>query len=415
MPKRFLIGLRSEAMNQVDPKAETETVTPLGHRKTVATSVPFAKDGPLRVPAEPSLLAPKSLLGSLRVGSTLRPDRYTGQEVVGSGGMGEVRRVEDADLNRAVAMKVLKSKDDLERFIAEAQITSQLEHPNLLPVHDIGVDADGNLFFTMQYVGTGTTLEDVVAKLRKGDPETHARFTFRRRVQLIQQVCHALHYAHDRGVVHRDIKPSNIMLGTHGEVYLVDWGIAKLLDGSDEPQPKSELAPAEEEGQILGTLAYMAPEQLRGEVEGVDGVTDLYALSAVLYELLSLRYYLDRIATGATLYAIINTTPLDAESYDDPINGRVPRALSRICRKGLQKERAARFQSAPELERALQLWLEGRAPIVCPGTAMQRGLSALSTAIDGSPTLLPAALLTGAGLAFAAVVALAVVAAGALG
>jgi eukaryotic-like serine/threonine-protein kinase len=361
----------------------------------------------------------KVLADEPTAGDAQEAPRYEVCEEVGRGGMGKVLRVKDTDLNRQVAMKVLITEEaadvHVRRFIEEAQITGQLEHPNVLPVHDFGVSPEGGLFFTMKLVRGHRTIEDVVEKLREGEPETHREFTFERRVQVIQQVCHALRYAHLRGVVHRDIKPQNIVLGSCGEVFLVDWGVAKLLDelGAD---PTSDRAPegvkglrresgragkASEihqtrDGDWLGTPAYMAPEQVVGRQAEVDPRTDLYSLCAVLYELLSLHYYLGPLdgKVGDLMGAILQRVPVDAEAHLDAKNGRVPRILSRICRKGLAKRREERFQSARELEQALQGWLEGNAPIVCPGTAIKRGLSKWGSLIDRYPVMLPAISIT---------------------
>jgi len=390
-----------------------------------------------RVPAggarldRPRGAPPKSVLRQLRSkeagaddgsglgeGAVSGEDRYRVHEEVGRGGMGKILRVEDTDLNREIAMKVLIGEEDLSpeqlaRFIEEAQITSQLEHPGVLPVHDFGINAEGDVFFTMQYIRSHENLADVIDRLRAGDPDYHARFTFERRVQVIQQVCHALHYAHERGVVHRDLKPDNVMLGEHGEVYLVDWGVAKLLE---RPERAPAAAPgvrvrsteagrahATEEGDWLGTVAYMAPEQVLGLNEQIDVTTDLYALSTVLYELLTLNYYLGDVGEklGDVMAAITNRRPPEAESFWDPHNQRVPRSLSRICRKGLEKKKKSRFQDALELHAALQQWLEGNAPIVCPGTAIQRALSRTSDAIDRRPVLTPALMIAAAAVLLA--------------
>jgi serine/threonine protein kinase len=381
---------------ETNDRPSTETVNPF-----VSTSVPASEER-LQLPATRTDMAPRSLLSQLQAGSGPNDvsKRYAVRESVGSGGMGDVRRVHDADLNREVAMKVLKPGKGLSRFVAEAQIASQLEHPNLVPVHDLGVDSDGNLFFTMQYVRSRETVGNVIAKLRSGDREYFKRYTFERRVHIIQQVCHALHYAHERGVVHRDIKPANVMLGSHGEVYLLDWGVAKLIDSEEgfeegtgpmAPKIEAEALIETTDGSVVGTPAYMAPEQLLGEIQKIDGRTDLYALCAVAYELLSLHYHMGR-GDGkgrVTVYSLINTPPEDAENHYDPLNGRVPRPLSRICRKGLSKDREERFQSAKDLEDSLQLWHEGKAPVVCLGTFMQRGLGIFSGWIDKHPLLVP--------------------------
>jgi len=319
-------------------------------------------------------------------------DRYAVEAEVGRGGMGRVLSAEDQVLRRKVALKVLRtgSEEARRRFAEEARITSQLDHPNVLPVYDLGVDPGGNAFFTMKLVRGHTSLAHVIERLRARDPEAHERLTFPRRVQLVQQVCHALAYAHRRGVVHRDLKPHNVVLGPYGEVYLVDWGIARVLpdaaDGEDRIASEAP-PPAAEPRAATGTPAYMAPEQVRtGEVSAR---SDVYSLTAVLYELLTLHYYLGPVEPEELLYAIVAREPVPAESHRDPLNGRVPRSLSKICERGLAKDPAQRYASAGELEEALERWLEGRAPIVCPGTCMQRVLRRWSYWIDQHPFLVP--------------------------
>jgi serine/threonine-protein kinase len=325
--------------------------------------------------------------------------RYAVTDEVGEGGMGTVVAARDQDLLREVAMKVLKKRDKkgelLRRFVHEAQVTGQLDHPAVPPVYDLGLDAKGQPYFTMKLVQGHQTLADVISALRSGDPAAHAHYSFERRVRIIQQLCHALHYAHERGVVHRDVKPENVLVGPYGEVYLVDWGVAKVRDVDDEDASGAELVLAKratetERGLVIGTPAYMAPEQaLR---KGVDARADVYSLAAVAYELLSLEYYLelaDRPSVLNLLVAVANTPPRPAESHVSKANGRVPRILSRVLEKALRKAPEERYQTALELEQALQRWFEGTAPIVCPGTAMQRMLARWINVTDRHPVLVP--------------------------
>ncbi|MCA8920752.1 MAG: serine/threonine protein kinase [Planctomycetes bacterium] len=363
-------------------------------------------------PPRPSVM---SALGLAPGGPDRSPpkERYAVAEELGRGGMGRVLRVEDNDLNREVAMKVLLVDEDatgvdaelLQRFVEEAQINSQLEHPNVLPVHDFGLTPEGELYFTMQIVRESDTIADVLDRLLAGDGPTFLEYSFERRVQIVQQVCNALHYAHERGVVHRDLKPENILIGRHGEVYLVDWGVAKLLDAetaeiqtvrSQQLLEGDGSALETQAGGLMGTPAYMAPEQVLGKHDAVDARTDTYALCAVLYEFLTLHYYLGRVEDSMRklLKAILNTRPVDAEAHLSTRNGRVPRQLSRILRKGLEKSPDKRFQSAAELSAALQKWIEGSAPIVCPGTAMQCNMRKFSRLIDRRPVLVPAVTIT---------------------
>jgi eukaryotic-like serine/threonine-protein kinase len=232
-------------------------------------------------------LGPTIALGTLEGDSDLAEGtpRYGAQTLIAEGGMGEVHLCRDQRVGRDVAMKVVhprhRARRDLEvRFLREARVQGQLEHPAIVPVYDIGRDAAGNLYFTMKRV-LGTTLEDVIVKLRANDPETRRQYPRHRLLAAFASLCQAVHYAHVRGVVHRDLKPSNVALGGFGEVYVLDWGLAKINeDRLDAPQMGREQAEIDgagktEAGVVLGTPGYMAPEQARGGA--VDVRTDVFA------------------------------------------------------------------------------------------------------------------------------------------
>jgi len=195
--------------------------------------------------------------------------KYTFVKELGRGGMGTVYLAEDRELDRLVAIKVLNTPEITEdlrnRMIREAQIIARLEHPGIVPVHDVGTLPDGRLFYAMkyvrgsrldEYVADGTTLHDCLRKF--------------------QAVCDAVAFAHAHGVIHRDLKPQNIMIGSFGEVLVLDWGVAKIPD-----------SPCESEGTIIGTRHYMSPEQARGEIDQLDERSDIYALGAILYFMLN--------------------------------------------------------------------------------------------------------------------------------
>jgi serine/threonine protein kinase len=332
--------------------------------------------------------------------------RHVVCEEIGRGGMGRVLKVRDTSLDRDVAMKVsLQKQATSERLVAEARITSQLDHPNVIPVHELGVSDRGALFFTMKLVRKHQTLLDVIEALAAGDPQAHRIYTFERRVRIVQQICDALHYAHERGVIHRDVKPENVVLGPCGEVYLVDWGVAMLRSVKEQSGVEPVRLPKgsrDERGSTVGTPGYLPPEQIELEPSQVGPWSDVYSLCAVLYELLSLHHYLQgfEVESYTQLAEVVRGgTPRAAETYFDGANGRVPRSLSRICSKGLSKGCRQRWSSAAELNEALQEWLEGRSPVVCPGTLIQRGLSELGCLIDRHPVAVPALTLA---LGFAA-------------
>src|SRR5271165_2938185 len=211
---------------------------------------------------------------------------------VASGAQGEVRRVVDKSLLRTLAMKLLdpahaREEAHRRRFVEEAQITAQLDHPNVPPVHRIGIDDGGQLYFTMKLLD-GRTFEDV---LKAGGHHGDWKELFRM-LQVLVTVCNAVAFAHARGVLHRDLKPENVMVAEHGQVYVMDWGIARVVQQRSGSVP--DAAPgvrvwreaSAEEGVIAGTPEYMSPEQAAGRNADVDARTDVFALGAILYRIL---------------------------------------------------------------------------------------------------------------------------------
>jgi serine/threonine-protein kinase len=218
-------------------------------------------------------------------------DRYQTLGVLAKGGMGEIQLCKDERIARQVAMKVLRGnlRDKEEyrsRFLFEARLQGQLEHPAIVPVHDLGATPNGGLFFTMKRI-RGVTLRDALKAVEAGDPSP--RFSRRRLVSALSSVCLAVDFAHTRGVVHRDLKPENVMLGDFGEIYILDWGIAKVMHRPDTaPGEVSELHTGDETptraGTVLGTPRYMAPERSVGIA---DPRTDIFALGIMLAEILA--------------------------------------------------------------------------------------------------------------------------------
>jgi serine/threonine-protein kinase len=234
-------------------------------------------------------------------------ERYTIGDVIGEGGMGEVRLCKDARIGRDVAMKVVHrsrgSRSDMRtRFLREARVQGQLEHPAIVPVYDVDVLPDGALYFTMKRI-RGVTLADVVELLAAKDDAAQKEYSRRRLLTAFSSVCLAVDFAHTRGVLHRDLKPENVMLGAYGEVYVLDWGVAKV-DGDVEDAVESSAPDMIDDtktlaGALVGTPGYMAPEQLEGKT--VDRRADVYALGVVLFELLTYETLHPRAPTNATL------------------------------------------------------------------------------------------------------------------
>ena len=209
--------------------------------------------------------------------------KYTFVKELGRGGMGAVYLAEDRELNRLVAVKVLNTPDitdDLRRrMIREAQIIAGLEHPGIVPVHDVGTLPDGRIFYAMKFV-RGLRLDEYASQ----------GASLRDRLRKFQAVCDAVAFAHAHGVIHRDLKPQNIMIGSFGEVLVLDWGVAKVL----KPQIDTDFIHGlinenydTSHGTVIGTRDYMSPEQARGEIDQLDERTDVYSLGAVLRFLLA--------------------------------------------------------------------------------------------------------------------------------
>jgi len=219
------------------------------------------------------------------------PERYQPLGTLGKGGMGEILLAKDTRIARNVAIKVLQPhlrerREFRSRFLIEARLQGQLEHPSIVPVHDLGEREGGELYFSMKRV-RGVTLHDALKAVRKGEKAT--RFSRRRLLTAFSSVCLAIDFAHSRGVVHRDLKPANIMLGDFGEVYVLDWGIAKLVSSPDTPIEHALEIPESGDAQtqadkVLGTPHYMAPERKYGVASPV---TDVFALGVILRDVLT--------------------------------------------------------------------------------------------------------------------------------
>jgi serine/threonine protein kinase len=264
--------------------------------------------------------------------------RYELVGKIGQGGMGTVFRVQDRELDRPVALKVLHTRvsdpEAAARMMREARVLARLEHPSIVPVHDSGVLPDGRFYYTMKLV-RGKRLDECVS----------ASTSLAERLRLLLKICDAMSFAHAHGVLHRDLKPQNIMLGTYGEVLVMDWGIAKERGASERIQGETTNGDSEQPGQtapgtVVGTPGYMAPEQARGEVSHIDERSDVYALGAILCFLLT------GLAPG----------PLPPRRHDRSI----PRPLEAICLKAMASEPGSRYANVAELAGDLGDFLAGR-------------------------------------------------------
>lgn len=292
--------------------------------------------------------------------------------------MGQVLGASDQDLERQVALKTMRAHyrgdpDWVLRFLHEARAMGKLQHPNIPAVHEIGINSQGSPFFSMTLV-EGITLLELINRLRAGDPVFHARWTFEVRAQLVQKLCEAVHFAHQRGVLHRDIKPANVMVGGEGEVLLMDWGASYDL--------RATLRPAEYA--FLGTASYAAPERFDGPESSLSPTSDVYSLGILMYELFTLQpaYQEDVGDLTETIRAIKGRELPRPESFKSSRQGRVPREYANIVRRAIHKDPAFRYSSAQEMRDDLQAALQREAPVVCLCTGMKRGLGLVERWID---------------------------------
>ncbi len=302
---------------------------------------------------------------------TTPSERYEVTGKLGSGGLGVVLEALDRETRRVVAIKLprrggaaadtdaalipeesaTRTDPMLDRFALEARVTAQLEHPAIVPVYDVGRSADGTPYYTMRVVGR-RSLRDVLV-----NPEVRATFTTTRLVSVLIQVARALAYAHARGVVHRDVKPSNILVGEFGEVYLADWGIARLESETTLSRGKSEPPPARsvDATGLVGTPGYIAPELITADWGQVDHRVDLFALGVVLYEVLTGTHPFRRDAATDTLAATYGDEP----KRPSEIAPGSPLLLEDLCLALLAKDPAARPSSAEEVALRIEECLEG--------------------------------------------------------
>lgn len=279
--------------------------------------------------------------------------RFESRKTVAKGGMGSIVDVYDHHLQRPVAMKVLHADlterpGEVETFLREAQITGQLDHPNIVPVHDMGRQV-GVPWFVMKLV-QGESLAEKMRRIGAGELPGHEIETF---VKAMIKVCDAVAFAHSRGVLHLDLKPHNIMVGSHGQVYVMDWGIA-LRCRRDE---HGHLRPVEPKRGLRGTMAYMAPEQARKGLAAVDERADVYGLGAVLYEFLTGRPPFEPRGVLEDIVRLGDHEVLDP--LETPTLRRPPPGLAAIAMRALAHDPEQRYQDVDGMQRELEALLRG--------------------------------------------------------
>ncbi len=291
--------------------------------------------------------------------------RYHFGHELGRGGVGRVLEAEDRLMGRRVAVKALREdkKGDayqLRRFLAEARTTAQLEHPNVIPVYDIGQLPGGEACFTMKRVG-GRSMSALFKALEAGEEELVAEWDQHRLLQAFAQICMAVDYAHSKGVIHRDLKPDNVMIGDFAEVLVMDWGIAKLEGAAKVDSESAKLRLSELQGEltvdgsVVGTPGYMAPEQAAGQP--IDARADVWALGAILYRMLTGQL----THRGETAFAVlVATCSADVVHPRERCPERnIPEDLADICARALCRDPEARYPSARALHDAIQRFMAG--------------------------------------------------------
>ncbi|HEX5269041.1 MAG TPA: serine/threonine-protein kinase, partial [Gemmataceae bacterium] len=305
----------------------------------------------------------------------VRADRYTLKQFHAKGGMGEVWLAEDCDVGRDVALKRMRRKgtpEEQERFLREARITGQLEHPGIVPVHELGSDENGQPVYVMKFVH-GRTLTDVIKEYhdRAAAAGTPREVQLLRLLGVFVSLCQTVAYAHNRGVLHRDLKPDNVMLGPYGETLVLDWGLAKVV-GQGEAAAGGVSAALSTSGEsmesaagtVRGTPGYMAPEMAGGEVEAIDQASDVYLLGSTLYHILTGRPPRRGKPMVELLKEATTVTPPAPRSFDP----NVPRPLEAICQKAMAFAKADRYPGAAALAEDVQHYLAGE-----PVTAYPEG------------------------------------------
>jgi serine/threonine protein kinase len=283
-------------------------------------------------------------------------EKYTNFKEAGGGGAGMLHSCYDQNLGRTVMIKRLPEQDAKDpakrkRLLREARVTAQLQHPNTVPVYEIGRDPEGRLYFTMKKI-EGQNLFGILSRIARGDEKARAGYPLSTLLEIVTAASNALAYAHAHGVIHRDVKPENIMVGKFGQVALMDWGVAKVWGQSDE-QHHAKLSPQEEANRLTqpgsrpGTPLYMSPEQVRGD-KFLDERTDVFSMGVLLYEMLALKEPFRGQTIHDTFDNILHETPPPPSEVSRQ-HFEIPKELDRITMKAMEKRAENRYRKIEEM------------------------------------------------------------------
>ncbi len=312
--------------------------------------------------------------------------RYQLVRKLGQGGLGRVWLARDLNLNRYVALKEIshpaKATDaTVDRFKYEAEITGRLEHPGIVPVHHLGTDESGRAFYTMRFLGK-KTLQDSIAEYHERREEgDHDPMLLRHLLNAFVNICHAMGHAHSRKVIHRDLKPENIVIDSFGQVIVIDWGLAKVLDDTAVESLGDSIATDDGnrtgEGQVLGTPLYMSPEQAAGRLDEVDSRTDIYGLGSILFAIITgyaphEQTQKSAVNSGVGARGMISAIAAGKPPSAREVNPAADPALEAICAKAMARRRYARYQESTELAEEVQRWMAGESVTAYQETAFQR-------------------------------------------
>ena len=315
------------------------------------------------------------------------------------GGTGEIFTAQDVTLGRTVAVKTLRPKhqyslDQIERIVREAKAAAQLEHPNIVPIHSLGVSPSRGVYFTMKRL-RGDSLRHIVMQLSLRNPAYTRVYTSSVLISIFLKICQGMNYAHSKGIIHRDLKPENILVGNYGEVTIIDWGLVKKMDMSSSPHvpgrhkspaPRVDLVAAEgaprqketrpsaaakagavvslpsgnltQNGQLNGTPRFMSPEQVNGDVEDIDTRSDIYALGIILYELLTFRNPFEELVEEDEIFSAVSRGKYQKPRQTDRKYSISPE-LEAICLKAMAVNKEQRYQAVGELIKDLTAHQEG--------------------------------------------------------